>query len=242
MTRAGLGRGRLALAALVLLLPAAGHAGALSILPSRLSVQPDGRPGTLRLENLSDQPSLVQVEAFAWSDSDQPDALTATKDLIALPAVFALPGGAEQIIRVAFRRPATLAQETSYRVIITEVPQEANRVPGGVNLAVRMSLPVFVTPPGAAPSTAWRLERDGSSGVRLVAQNGGTAHVRMTDLVVVDDAGRPVFERKQPAYVLAGEEQSWRIALDRLKGARNLRVRAESNVGALDVAVAAAGS
>lgn len=231
-------RGRVALAALVLLLPATAEAGALSILPSRLSVQPDGRPGTLRLENLSDQPSLVQVEAFAWPDSGQPDALTATKDLIALPAVFALPGGTEQIIRVAFRRPETLSQESSYRVIITEVPQEANRVPGGVNLAVRLSLPVFVTPPGAAPSTVWRLDRDG----RLVAHNEGNAHVRMTDMVLTDETGRTLFEQKQPAYVLAGGRQTWRVALDRVKGARNLRIRAESNVGALDVPVVASGS
>ena len=86
--------------------------------------------------------------------------------------------GAEQVIRLALRQPLTSDTEAAYRLLITEVPRAVGDGTQGVSFALRLNLPVFVTPEGALPQPSWSLERDGG-GARLTLGNEGNAHVRV---------------------------------------------------------------
>jgi fimbrial chaperone protein len=215
------------------------RAGSLGILPVRVQVADDGRPAVLRLENLGRTTSLVQVETFGWPRADAPDDLVPTHDLIAVPAVFALEPGAVQIVRVALRAPQGLQREATYRLLVTEVPEQVGRG-DGVNFAVRMNLPVFAAPSGAAPEASWHIEPTGRD-LRLVVRNEGAAHLRLDRVVLRGKDGRAVLDRDDVVYVHAGQSHAWTLP-DAGPANGRYALRAESNIGALDVAIGATGS
>lgn len=218
------------------LLPVAAGALAatLGVSPTRIELAP-GRPAAvLTLTNSGDAPLLLQVETFAWRGSPATADLEPSRAIVAVPPLLRLGPGDRQIVRVARRSETPLAVEETFRLLVTEVPA-GDAAPGGVRLALRMSLPVFVTPAGAIAEPSWRAEL-GPSGASLVVANRGRAHLHVRRLELAA-GGRPIRADDSPVYVLAGKEHRWLLAGARLEGARALQVRAETNLGDLDLVV-----
>ena len=212
-------------------------AATLQVSPVRITISADGRAGIVRLQNDSDTPTLVQVEALTWDESDDPSNVARTDEILAVPPVFELAPDASQVIRLAVRRPVTSGTEVAYRLLITEVPRDVGDAAQGVSFALRLNLPVFVTPDGAAPAPAWSLERNGGA-AKLTLGNQGNAHVRVRSVQLFQDGvAEPVFVSDDGGYVLAGAERSWQLDLARLKAGASLTVKAETNLGELEAAV-----
>jgi fimbrial chaperone protein len=219
------------------LVSASAVAATLQVSPVRISISADGRAGIVRLHNQSDQPTLVQVEALTWNETEDLAEVPRTGEILAVPPVFELAGGAEQVIRLALRRPLTSGTEQAYRLLITEVPREVGDGSQGVSFALRLNLPIFVTPDGAAPQPIWSLDLAGG-GSKLTLGNQGSAHVRIQSIALFADGGAdPVFVSDDGGYVLAGRERSWQLDLGRLKAGTSLTVEAETNLGKLEAAV-----
>jgi len=213
-------------------------AATLGVSPTRLELVP-GRPAAaLTVTNSGDAPLLLQVETFAWRAGTATSELEPTRAILAVPPMLELAPGERAVVRVARRSTAPPEIEETYRVLVTEVPREDSAA-GGVRLALRMSLPVFVTPPGARAEPRWSIERD-AGGPSLVVANLGRAHLHVRRLELLG-AGRPIPLGDGPVYVLAGREHRWSLSGTRLEGARTLSVRAETNLGELDFQVPARG-
>ena len=219
------------------LVSASAVAATLQVSPIRISISADGKAGVVRLHNQSDVPTLVQVEALAWDDAADLAEVPRTSDILAVPPVFEIGAGGEQVIRLALRRPLTSNTEQAYRLLITEVPRAVGDGVQGVAFALRLNLPVFVTPDGALPQPTWSLERDGG-GARLTLDNEGNAHVRVRSVALFEDGGtQPVFVSDEGGYVLAGRERSWQLDLSRLKAGASLTVEVETDLGRLEAPV-----
>jgi fimbrial chaperone protein len=219
------------------LISASATAATLQVSPVRITISADGRAGIVRLQNDSDTPTLVQVEALTWNESEDPSNVARTDEILAVPPVFELAPDASQVIRLAVRRPVTSGTEAAYRLLITEVPRDVGDAAQGVSFALRLNLPVFVTPDGAAPAPAWSLERNGGA-AKLTLGNQGNAHVRVRSVQLFQDGvAEPVFASDDGGYVLAGAERSWQLDLARLKDGASLTVKAETNLGELEALV-----
>ncbi len=208
-------------------------ATSLSVAPTRVELGPTARSGSIVLENTGTTTTTVQVETFAWPRGHSVEALEPTRGLLAVPAVFVLPAGERQVIRVASREPAAGDVETAYRLLITEVPTEDPTSAAGIRFALRLSLPVFITPPAAraAPSWSWR---NGAGGRSLEVQNDGNAHLHVRRLVIREKAtGRLLAEIEQPSYVLARGRHSWPDLVPAAAGP--LAVEAVTNLGELSL-------
>lgn len=221
-----------ALAFALLAAPAPATATSLSVAPTRIELAADARSGSVTLENTGDRTTTVQVETFAWQRGNSIEELEPTRGLLAVPAVFSLNPGERQVIRVATRQPASTSVETAFRLVITEVPVASDDAAIGVRFALRLSLPVFVTPPGAKPAPVWRLAREGGAAT-LQVDNLGNAHLYVRRLVVRGRGGATQAEVEAPSYVLAGNTQRWPLRLAR--GAGPLLVEADTNLGSLVV-------
>ena len=219
------------------LVSASALAATLQVSPVRITISADGKAGVVRLHNQSDVPTLVQVEALAWNDAADLAEVPRTNEILAVPPVFEIAAGAEQLIRLALRKPLTTDTEAAYRLLITEVPRAVGDGTEGVSFALRLNLPVFVTPEGALPQPSWSLERD-AGGATLTLGNEGNAHVRVQSIALFEDGGAsPVFVSEDGGYVLAGDERSWQLDLGRLKAGAALTVKAETNLGELEATV-----
>ncbi|MCB1885287.1 MAG: molecular chaperone [Geminicoccaceae bacterium] len=217
--------------------PAAAAAAALSVSPTRLALKPTDRSGSVFVANASDGPAMIQVQGFAWKDSPSIADLEPTRALLAVPAVATLGPGERQVVRVALREPHQSGVEAAYRLVISEVPPLAAARSGGIVIAVSFSLPVFVTPPTAAPNPRFTLDRSGGSPA-LVAANRGSAHLHLRTLKLVDAAsGKTLQEIDGGAYVLPGRSHAWPLEPGVL--GRPLRVEALTGQGPLKLDVVA---
>jgi fimbrial chaperone protein len=219
------------------LVSASAVAATLQVSPVRIAISADGKAGVVRLHNQSDVPTLVQVEALVWNETADLSQVPTTSEILAVPPVFEIAAGAEQLIRLALRKPLTSGTEQAYRLLITEVPRVVGDGSQGVSFALRLNLPVFVTPEGALPQPSWSLQRDGG-GAKLTLGNQGNAHVRVQSIALFEDGGaNPVFVSDEGGYVLAGRERSWQLDLASLKAGASLTVKAETNLGELEAPV-----
>jgi len=196
-------RSFLALAAC--LFSAATSAGSFNIAPIRIELPAARRAASLEIQNTGDAPAQLQVERFLWKrDNGGNDDLEATEAFVVTPPIFTLQPGQRQIVRVLMQVPPDPRRETAYRLILQETPL-GDPAPNTVATLLRLSLPVFVTPPGAKPDLAWRLVRDGGA-VQLEAENRGQAHAFVSQVRTPD--GAPL---KVDGYLLAGEQRRWPI-------------------------------
>lgn len=212
-------------------------AGSLGVSPTRVDLAADRRAGMVTLQNNAAEPVLVQIQTFAWPDGPATAELRPTRELLAVPAVAEIAPGGKQLVRVALRGPPRADAEAAYRLLVTEVPPALPGTRAGVRFALRLSLPVFVTPPGALPAPAWSLEGQGR-GLRLALTNRGGAHVQVRRLRVFAVGGgpEPVQVIEEAAYVLPGRRQTWALA-PAAAAAKRLSLKADTDIGEIEAAL-----
>jgi len=172
------------------------HAGSFSISPVRLDLSSAARSASLTVRN-EEREALVQAQVMLWEQVDGEEKLTSTRDLLVSPAVFTLAQDGSQLVRVALRSaPTDPTRELSYRLILQEVPQPANPNFSGLQIALRLSVPVFVAKPGSTgPALAWSAAPS-DNGLVITAQNSGDVgpglSVQIGDVrAIADQAASP---------------------------------------------------
>jgi fimbrial chaperone protein len=184
-------------------------AGSFGIAPTRIELSAGHRVDVLTVRNQDSASSLVQVSAFAWSQRDGQDEYVATPELLVAPPVFELPGQAEQIIRVALRRDPDATRELSYRVVVQEVPR-AQLVGTGLNVALRLTIPVFVSPARPTyPDLEWHWQPLPDRTLRIDAVNRGTAHLQIHNLELQWEPAAEPLAVNAAKYVLPASAVSW---------------------------------
>ncbi len=191
-------------------------AGTFSISPVRVDLETKAATGVVTIRNQEDQPVVIQADARLWQQSNGVDELTPTRDVLVTPAVFTIPPKGAQVVRLALRRAADPVLELNYRLILSEVPQQAKPGFTGLNLALQMSLPIFVAARvPTKPDLQWSAARDGDGSLVVKTRNAGTAHARVFDLkigpVAADGAD---IEQQAAVYVLPGQYRTWTLAAD----------------------------
>lgn len=207
------------------------HAGSFMANPIRLVVPAGANATSLTLENTGAEAVLVQAEVLAWSQADGKDVLAPSEDLVVSPPIFKVAPKASQIVRVGVVRRNAGDRELTYRVFLQEVPEPAAPGAQGVNVALRLGLPVFVMPrANTAPQLAWRAVRD-AGGVKVTVTNSGNAHAQLIDCRVVRENGTVVAELPLAAYVLPGSTRSWTVKTGSVAGAEKLRLSVQTAGG-----------
>lgn len=198
--------------------PAPARAASFSISPVRVELSSGASTGALTLRNSEAVPVVVQAEAMIWEQAGGEDRLAPTRDLLVSPAVFTLPANGSQLVRVALRRASDAERELSYRLLLTEVPQRAGGGSIGLNVALRLSLPVFVSPDAkAAPRLEWSVKRASEGALEVTARNAGNAHARILSFSVAPaSAAAAAIPQDVTAYVLPGQARSWTLASERI--------------------------
>lgn len=238
-------RGRF-LAALILLpaaiLSASAISAGLQVAPTTIDIPADRSATGLFLTNNGDRPLHAQVRVFRWTQADGQDLLEPSSDLAISPPMLELPAGGEQLVRVIRLGPPPAA-ESSYRVVVDELPLEDPEGAGGeqaqLRFVLRYSIPVFLGAPdrsaGASPRLHARLTR--TTGEReLEVRNSGAVRAQLSDLAhVAPDGARTVIAPGLSGYVLPGQWRRWTLpsALPAEGGSYQARINGEAESRAL---------
>jgi len=195
-------------------------ASTFTISPLRVELSQRVTTAALTVRNEGPEPVVVQAQSVLWSQASGEDSLAPTRDVLVSPAVFTLQPRGSQLVRVALRRPADAATELSYRLLLQEVPQQAAHESTGLQVALRLSVPVFVTPlEPAEPNLAWTSNRTADGRIVVRADNAGSAHARVLNFTLTPAGeAETVLRQSVPTYILPGQSRTW--ALDDRNNAR----------------------
>jgi fimbrial chaperone protein len=195
-----------AFVAAALAAPAPALAGSLQVDPIRLEINAGRRTATLRVTNQERTPVAIRAYALTWSQVDGEDRYEETSAVIVSPPIFTIPGGGTQLIRIGLRNPSGDAR--AFRLMVEEVPQAAPG--GGVQVALRLNLPLFVAmQPGAADELGWSASRGADGRWTVEAANPGRNYVRVEPAAAKAATGVDFAADVNLGVVLPGSRRRW---------------------------------
>jgi fimbrial chaperone protein len=226
------------------LIASAAHAGSFQVNPIRVDLTTAQASGAITVRNDGAEPVVVQASIVAWSQEDGRDAYAPSSEALVTPPIATIAPGAEQIVRVGLRRAPDRDRELTYRLFLQEVPPPPKPGFTGLQVALRIGVPVFVAPAqAAAKPLEWSATLMPDNRVRLVARNTGNVHHRISDFelrATGDDASSsPLAGQSTVAYVLAGQTREWTLEarVERVRFARELTLKAFTDAGEINAAV-----
>jgi len=182
-------------------------AGMFSVTPVRIYMTARERAVAVTIVNDGDSEVLLQADLNSWTQTpDGTDQLAPTEDLILAPPIIKIAPKARQVVRLALLTPPDLSRQLTYRVVIREVP-EATQPPPSEGLrtpiALALSLPVFITPPGAKRQVDCTPVRVDAGKLALSCKNNGNAYAQLREAQLTRD-DRPVARFEGGTYILPG--------------------------------------
>lgn len=188
-----------------------------NVLPVRVYMVPQNPVSSVQVTNRSDQAVMIQSKTVDWKQPDGTQVLTPTNDIIVSPPIFELQAGDSQVVRIAVNADSSISKEQTYRLFLTEVPmdQAETKNTSGVDVALRLSLPIFVTPTTSSVdlSASIRGLCSDQDNVNLQVSNVGSKHVMLLKMQINKQDGAPVKEVFQPAYLLTDSKRNWDLQL-----------------------------
>ncbi len=205
---------RILILVLMLLPPLWAEAASFQVNPVRLTLSADHSTDVLRVTNSSETPTVVQLQIVAWSQDHGQDIYTPSRKLLATPPIFTVTAGSQQIVRVGLRTQPDAKMETCYRLFLSEVPPAPTPTFRGVQIALRVGIPIFVEPAThTKPVLKWSAKRLSSTELQVSAVNTGTAHAQILKwTLTASDEKRPLAQ-KSSNYVLPGSGHTWVVKL-----------------------------
>ena len=185
-------------------------AGQLRVGPTRIELTRQRPVGVIEVRNDNPGPVLVQIERMLWIQRNGEDSYEPTQQLIVTPPVVQLASGAMQIVRVGLRSPPEDGRERAFRVYVREVPTPAPDGADGIQVALRVGVPVFFDLGGTDSHLHWLIQAPEAGKVRVLARNDGSHWEHVTRVEARDrKSGATVWKSAQAGYLLAAGQRVW---------------------------------
>lgn len=193
-------------------------AGVFSITPVRLYMGPKDRALALTITNDGETDVVLQAEAYDWKQTaDGADQLTPSDDLVLAPPILKLKPKQRQVVRLGMVAPRDASRQLTYRVVMREVPEAVAGAQGlGIQIALALSLPVFVTPVIAKRDVGCELVK---ADLPMAARcsNQGTAYAQVREMRL--QRGQQVLARFEGGvYILPGSGRAIDLKADAAPG------------------------
>jgi fimbrial chaperone protein len=170
---------------------------------------------TVSVVNSGSDAVIMQVEAIEWKAGQGSDADLPTADLVINPSVFTVQPGQSQLVRVGLRRAAQADRESTYRIVLREVPAMPRsgdlRIGGQVRVLMALRLPIYVAPTSAVRASRWQATQAYDGSITAVVKNEGNVHVRIGKILLRSTEGAAVGDEAGAAVVLAGDSQKFQL-------------------------------
>lgn len=216
-------------------------ANTFQVSPVRVDLSAQLSTAALTVSNNGTEPVVIQLQSMVWSQENGNDQYGSTGDLIATPPIFTIPPGASQIVRVGMRRRPDTDRELSYRVYMQEVPPAPRAGFQGLQMALRIGIPVFLEPLNKTkPVLQFGVTRLAQDKLAVVLSNQGKVHLQVTDFKVTEPGQeQPLAVQQVSSYLLPMQQRSYTLTMDRNKSikGRSMHVTAFTDAGNMEADV-----
>jgi|GEM_PF-1645716 len=190
----------------------------ISVSPVRVNLSDQHTKDVVRVSNLEKVTKSYQVEVVAWSQTDERREVYAPTDqLLAVPPLFSLEPGEDQLVRVGMLEDADNNVERSYRMFITELaPTQTPENEGvGISMRLQIGVPVFVAPKTGILNATLDYVESMQIGEQLFMRfrNNGNSHVKVTETHFSVPGSDDKVVTPSVFYVLPGQSGYLPVAL-----------------------------
>ncbi|MEQ1885435.1 MAG: fimbria/pilus periplasmic chaperone [Bryobacteraceae bacterium] len=208
------------------------QAGSYAVKPVRIELSSRQLRTTFQVENLGDEPVTVQAHVVAWNANGGEEIQAENDEILLNPPIFSVLPGHQQYIRLGMRKPRPDTSESTFRLILEEVPPAPKPGVNGLRTLLRISVPIFFKPKVSAPHLVWSAKHGAGDGMVLSVSNSGNAHVQIRRFSVTDVASGAVSQVQGSAsYVLQQGKKEWTIHNSELANATKIVVQAQTDNG-----------
>ncbi|WP_372987117.1 molecular chaperone [Marinobacter sp.] len=198
----------------------ASQAASLSVNPVGVTLEDPQQIRHLQLRNTGNEPMVLQASVKDLSIVDNREQYTDTDALVVTPPVFTIEPGEKQVVRLGLEDPTPSEEERAFRVFLQQSPKnpatddsDGNK-PTLVQMNLRIGIPVFVRPSEpVAHAVVWQMESMDEGRIRIVAENQGNTHSRITNLSLLDKQGEVLTESDRLTYLLSRSQRAWTLTL-----------------------------
>tara|TARA_B110000908_G_scaffold63694_1_gene77467 strand:- start:89 stop:823 length:735 start_codon:yes stop_codon:yes gene_type:complete len=189
-------------------------AGSIGVTPVRVTLSASQQVTTVTVRNPSTKPMSMQLEVMNWSQQEGEDVFTPTREVLVNPPIFTVPADGSQLLRVGMRRAPDAQRELSYRLFLQELPAPISSDFQGMQMLMRVSLPVFILPQvEAKPLLRWQVARTQKGTLKVSLTNDGSAHIKITNLKLSMSSNvQPWVSQGSFKYVLPGQSHDWIVS------------------------------
>lgn len=217
-------------------------AGSFEVNPVRVDLSAASRSAALTVKNNGNEAVVVQLSVQAWSQEGGNDVMGPTSEILVSPPIATIAPDKEQIVRIGLRRAPDGEKELSYRLFLQEVPPPPTAGFQGLQVALRIGLPVFVQPVKGPAKAAlvWNAQLRDDGTVLLKVQNNGTGHIQISDVQLFSSGeNEPVAALSSLVYVLPGQSRDWSLKLRRadVKKTDSARLKVSTDAGSIDTPI-----
>ena len=200
------------------------QASSFTVSPTRIPLSAKHQAVTVRLLNLGDEPLTLQAHVVAWTLSENQDSYRDSDDVLINPPIVTLEPQKPQLMRLGLRRPYVEGDEIAYRLIVEEVPPAPKPGVMGLRTILRITIPIFVEPPGGARKQVdWKAEHIPGGAMKITATNNGNVHVQIKRLDLSPEASSDAPARQAVLdYLLPGQTRAWIFEDAQLRAAQKL--------------------
>ena len=193
------------------------QAGTFSVTPVRIFLQPRDRATAITFTNDGATEIVLQADLYEWLQKPNgEDDLKLAEDVIISPPIIKLAPGAKQVVRLARLSMAPSESQQTYRLIAREIPEIAAAKQGiSVQIALALSMPVFITPRDAKPKVSCTTAKANVDSVVFSCKNTGNAHAQVRYARVMRD-GNELTQLNNGGYYLAGIQRDLTLPLGKV--------------------------
>ena len=202
------------------------YAQGLEISPVLIEIGAKDRAEQIVLKNRMKRSISFDLNMRQWSQKNGEEILVATEDFIVSPPVLTIKAGDSRTVRIMRTEPPDEVMQTTYRLILEEIPLKENTIRGKPNLTVALSIPVFADAAVASPPDfRVTLNKNTDRGIYVLTVNNlGKTHARIVSAQPLTN-GKPRQEGiPLNGYALPGQTRSWEISDAQLVDADALRI------------------
>jgi fimbrial chaperone protein len=208
------------------------QAGSYTVRPVRIELSPRQLRTTIQIENLGTDPLTVQAHIMAWNANGKEEVLSDNDEILLNPPIFTVPAGHQQYVRLGLRKPPADDVESTFRLILEEVPPAPKPGFNGITTLLKITVPIFFKPRASLPQLVWSLKRISNEDLLLTAQNSGNTHVQIRKLSLsAGDPAENAFAQGTVTYVLQKGRKEWVIHNTQLANAGMFLLEAQTDNG-----------
>lgn len=212
------------------------HSGSLGINPIRIDLSAAKPTAAVTLSNTGNAAMVIQLQIAKWSAAGAEDRYDPSQDILVTPPIFTIAPGAAQIVRMGLGSDVGADHELAYRLFAEEVPPPQKPGYQGLQVALRLGIPIFVQATQATqPKLQWSAIKTSTDTISLQVDNVGDAHARILTINLSPPGDSQIMASKMAAsYLLPRQTKHWSVRLNKPWQRRQLHLSATTDQGVIN--------